>query len=209
MPRPHGALQCDRSRFWPETVRATILFVSQAPLETLRVFKRWMGWSFPWVSSAGNAPWRRVMTNSAPDAGLRCITDYVTPQWDYARQPSRRGSQIDQLCMPDTAGRTGCYARHMEPRHRPLRPPPPGPLHRLRRRPPGSGLQARSTRKRGTRHPPRRNLTRRQPHRTVRLNPRDAVRCTGSLSPTVSPGGPPRRPPSGRPPTPYARPATR
>ena len=40
-------------------------------------------------------------------------------------------------------------------------------------------------------------------------NPRDAVRYTGSPPPTVSPGAPPRRPPSGRPPTPYARPATR
>jgi hypothetical protein len=61
--------------------------------------------------------------------------------------------------MPDTADRTGCYARQMEPRHRPLRPPPP----------------ARSTRKRGTRHPPRRSLTRRRPHRTVRLTP--GMRC--------------------------------
>jgi hypothetical protein len=86
-----------------------------------------------------------------------------------------RGSQIDQLCMPDTADRTGCYARQTEPRHRPLRPPPPGPLDRLRHRPPGPGLQARSTRKRGTRHPPRRSLTRRRPHRTVRLPP--GMRC--------------------------------
>ena len=32
----------------------TMLFVSQAPLETLRAFKRRMGWSFPWVSSANS-----------------------------------------------------------------------------------------------------------------------------------------------------------
>ena len=32
----------------------TILFVSQAPLETLRAFQRRMGWSFPWVSSANS-----------------------------------------------------------------------------------------------------------------------------------------------------------
>jgi predicted dithiol-disulfide oxidoreductase (DUF899 family) len=30
----------------------TMLFVSQAPLETLQAYKRRMGWSFPWVSSA-------------------------------------------------------------------------------------------------------------------------------------------------------------
>jgi predicted dithiol-disulfide oxidoreductase (DUF899 family) len=31
---------------------ATMLFVSQAPLEKLQAYKRRMGWSFPWVSSA-------------------------------------------------------------------------------------------------------------------------------------------------------------
>ena len=30
----------------------TMLFVSQAPLEKLRAYRRRMGWSFPWVSSA-------------------------------------------------------------------------------------------------------------------------------------------------------------
>jgi predicted dithiol-disulfide oxidoreductase (DUF899 family) len=32
----------------------TMLFVSQAPLETLQAFKRRMGWSFPWVSAANS-----------------------------------------------------------------------------------------------------------------------------------------------------------
>jgi predicted dithiol-disulfide oxidoreductase (DUF899 family) len=32
----------------------TMLFVSQAPLEKLQTYKRRMGWSFPWVSSANN-----------------------------------------------------------------------------------------------------------------------------------------------------------
>jgi predicted dithiol-disulfide oxidoreductase (DUF899 family) len=32
----------------------TVLFVSQAPLEELQTYKRRMGWSFPWVSSADN-----------------------------------------------------------------------------------------------------------------------------------------------------------
>jgi predicted dithiol-disulfide oxidoreductase (DUF899 family) len=32
----------------------TVLFVSQAPLEKLRTYKRRMGWRFPWVSSATN-----------------------------------------------------------------------------------------------------------------------------------------------------------
>jgi predicted dithiol-disulfide oxidoreductase (DUF899 family) len=31
----------------------TMLFVSQAPIEKLRAYKRRMGWSFPWVSAAG------------------------------------------------------------------------------------------------------------------------------------------------------------
>jgi len=31
---------------------ATLVFVSQAPLEKLQAYKRRMGWSFPWVSSA-------------------------------------------------------------------------------------------------------------------------------------------------------------
>jgi predicted dithiol-disulfide oxidoreductase (DUF899 family) len=30
----------------------TFVFVSQAPLEKLQAYKRRMGWSFPWVSSA-------------------------------------------------------------------------------------------------------------------------------------------------------------
>jgi predicted dithiol-disulfide oxidoreductase (DUF899 family) len=32
----------------------TVLFVSQAPLEKLQTYKRRMGWSFPWVSSANS-----------------------------------------------------------------------------------------------------------------------------------------------------------
>ena len=33
---------------------ATMLFVSQAPLEKLQAYKRHMGWSFPWASSANS-----------------------------------------------------------------------------------------------------------------------------------------------------------
>jgi predicted dithiol-disulfide oxidoreductase (DUF899 family) len=32
----------------------TMLFVSQAPLEKLQAYKRRMGWSFPWMSSANS-----------------------------------------------------------------------------------------------------------------------------------------------------------
>jgi predicted dithiol-disulfide oxidoreductase (DUF899 family) len=32
----------------------TMVYVSRAPLEKLRGYKRRMGWSFPWVSSAGS-----------------------------------------------------------------------------------------------------------------------------------------------------------
>src|ERR671910_367953 len=33
---------------------ATFLCISRAPLERLQAYKRRMGWSFPWVSSAGS-----------------------------------------------------------------------------------------------------------------------------------------------------------
>src|SRR5688500_10795691 len=33
---------------------ATMLYVSRAPLEKLSAYKRRMGWSFPWASTAGN-----------------------------------------------------------------------------------------------------------------------------------------------------------
>ena len=32
---------------------ATLVFVSQAPLEKLQEYKERMGWSFPWASSSG------------------------------------------------------------------------------------------------------------------------------------------------------------
>ena len=32
----------------------TMVYISRAPLEKLRAYKRRMGWSFPWVSSAGS-----------------------------------------------------------------------------------------------------------------------------------------------------------
>src|SRR5947209_19530901 len=32
----------------------TMVYVSRAPLEKLRAYKRRMGWRFPWVSSAGS-----------------------------------------------------------------------------------------------------------------------------------------------------------
>jgi hypothetical protein len=62
---------------------------------------------------------------------------------------------------------------------------------------------------RSTRHPPRCGLTRRRLSQNSAPNPKDAVRRTRPPAPTAPPGAPPRRPASGRPPTPYARPATR
>jgi predicted dithiol-disulfide oxidoreductase (DUF899 family) len=32
----------------------TMLFISQAPLQTLQAFKKRMGWSFPWASAASS-----------------------------------------------------------------------------------------------------------------------------------------------------------
>ena len=43
----------------------TMLFVSQAPLEKLQAYKRRMGWSFPWVSSATASSTPTLVTPAA------------------------------------------------------------------------------------------------------------------------------------------------
>ena len=53
----------------------TVLFVSQAPLEKLRTYKRRMGWSFPWVSSA-NSEFNRDLGYSSSEEQTR---EWVAP----------------------------------------------------------------------------------------------------------------------------------
>jgi predicted dithiol-disulfide oxidoreductase (DUF899 family) len=53
----------------------TMLFVSQAPLETLQNYKRRMGWSFPWVSSA-NSEFNVDLGYSSSEERTR---EWVTP----------------------------------------------------------------------------------------------------------------------------------
>jgi predicted dithiol-disulfide oxidoreductase (DUF899 family) len=53
----------------------TMLFVSQAPLEKLQVYKRRMGWSFPWVSSA-NTEFNLDLGYSSSEEQTR---EWVTP----------------------------------------------------------------------------------------------------------------------------------
>ena len=53
----------------------TVLFVSQAPLEKLQAYKRRMGWSFPWVSSA-NSEFNLDLGYSSSEEQTR---EWVTP----------------------------------------------------------------------------------------------------------------------------------
>ena len=52
-----------------------MLFVSQAPLEKLQTYKRRMGWSFPWVSSA-NSEFNLDLGYSSSEEQTR---EWVTP----------------------------------------------------------------------------------------------------------------------------------
>jgi len=53
----------------------TMLFVSQAPLETLQAYKRRMGWRFPWASSA-NSPFNADLGFSSSEKQTR---EWVVP----------------------------------------------------------------------------------------------------------------------------------
>lgn len=56
--------------------------VSRAPLETLRAFKRRMGWTFPWASSSGgefNFDFKVSFTREQQDAGI---------EYNYRREPA-------------------------------------------------------------------------------------------------------------------------
>ncbi len=60
----------------------TMVYVSRAPLEKLRAYKRRMGWSFPWVSSAGsdfNFDYGVSRTEEQTRAGIAPMLEDGTP----------------------------------------------------------------------------------------------------------------------------------
>jgi predicted dithiol-disulfide oxidoreductase (DUF899 family) len=61
----------------------TMVYVSRAPLEKLRAYKRRMGWSFPWVSSAGsdfNFDFDASRTEEQTRKGIRPMIEAGMPQ---------------------------------------------------------------------------------------------------------------------------------
>jgi predicted dithiol-disulfide oxidoreductase (DUF899 family) len=73
----------------------TMVFVSQAPLEKLQTYRRRMGWSFPWVSSA-NTEFTVDLGFSSTEESTR---DWVTPILEAlppiaARNASETGTDI-------------------------------------------------------------------------------------------------------------------
>ena len=72
----------------------TVLFVSQAPLETFQTYKRRMGWSFPWVSSA-NSEFNLDLGYSSSEEQTR---EWVTPILEALRR--------SPTAMPATAAPT-------------------------------------------------------------------------------------------------------
>ena len=60
----------------------TMVYVSRAPLEKLQAYKRRMGWSFPWVSSAGsdfNFDYGVSRTEEQTRAGIASMLEGGTP----------------------------------------------------------------------------------------------------------------------------------
>jgi predicted dithiol-disulfide oxidoreductase (DUF899 family) len=73
----------------------TMLFVSQAPLEKLQAYKRRMGWSFPWVSSA-NSEFNVDLGFSSSEEQTR---EWVAPMLEQlppiaARNASETGTDV-------------------------------------------------------------------------------------------------------------------
>jgi predicted dithiol-disulfide oxidoreductase (DUF899 family) len=73
----------------------TMLFISQAPLEKLQAYKRRMGWSFPWASSA-NSEFNVDLGFSSSEEQTR---EWVAPMLDQlppiaARNASETGTDL-------------------------------------------------------------------------------------------------------------------
>jgi predicted dithiol-disulfide oxidoreductase (DUF899 family) len=70
----------------------TMVYVSRAPLEKLRAYKRRMGWSFPWVSSAGsdfNFDFDASRTEEQTREGIRPMIEAgMPPVVDYLASAS-------------------------------------------------------------------------------------------------------------------------
>jgi predicted dithiol-disulfide oxidoreductase (DUF899 family) len=70
----------------------TMLFVSQAPLEKLQTYKRRMGWSFPWVSSA-NSEFNVELGFSSSEEQTREWVAPITSRSCSAGASARRSSR--------------------------------------------------------------------------------------------------------------------
>ena len=70
----------------------TMVYISRAPLEKLRAYKRRMGWSFPWVSSAGsdfNFDFDASRTEEQTREGIRPMIEAgMPPVVDYLASAS-------------------------------------------------------------------------------------------------------------------------
>ena len=79
----------------------TMLYVSRAPLEKIQAYKRRMGWSFPWVSSAG--------TDFNFDLGVSITEEQVREQMGpmLEGEPPRVLSQLATATGTDVVGYVG------------------------------------------------------------------------------------------------------
>ena len=104
----------------------TMIYVSRAPLEKLRAYKRRMGWSLPWVSSA-----RATSTStSAISRTEEQVREHIAPILEAATL--RRSSSTTR----PQAGRTSGLP-HRRPGHERLRPRDGVVYHTYRRGPVG------------------------------------------------------------------------
>ena len=84
-----------------------MLFVSQAPLEKLQTYKRRMGWSFPWVSSANTEFNLDLGYSSSEEQTLSASTPIVAARWATgARRPPSSSARPASATALDTCSLT-------------------------------------------------------------------------------------------------------
>jgi hypothetical protein len=104
------------------------------------------------------------------------------------QQPSAPAGAPSLAALPagDPCPGTVCVGpRLLEPLHRPLRPAPPGPVHRLGRRPPSSDLQAGTAPGSRPSRPPRLSLTALDPLGYLKVAPLLSLRCSLGVQSSV------------------------
>jgi predicted dithiol-disulfide oxidoreductase (DUF899 family) len=73
----------------------TFLFVSQAPLEKLQAYKRRMGWSFPWVSSAPTDFNFDLGFSHTPEQGRQAVAQMMKGELPPIVEQNARASGTD------------------------------------------------------------------------------------------------------------------